>query len=172
MALDHFSSPNLPIAPKTYDQGYFNQLIRSIGSFFKVIDSKAGITTDSLTGKTLYTPTNALTLANGSNDDVQIPISTFLRVEGPTGAFGITGLKVGVAPSDPQTHLRAIDGWQLTIYNPTAYAMTIYNENGSSIAENRILTNTGTDLVTTGAGAVSMIYSIYDSRWIVTSFQG
>jgi hypothetical protein len=49
--------------------------------------------------------------------------------------------------------------------------MTIYNQNAGSSAENRIITGTGANIVTTGSGAVSLIYLVDDSRWFVLSNQ-
>jgi len=75
---------------------------------------------------------------------------------GPSAVFNITGIRDGA------------DGKIAILYNTTAYAMTITN-NATSTAANRILTNTGSDVATTGTGIVSLIYSITDSRWILLS---
>jgi hypothetical protein len=65
----------------------------------------------------------------------------------------------------------ALDGQEVVLYNSTAYAMTITNQSASSTAPNRIITNTGADIVTTGSGAVTLVYSQADARWVVISAQ-
>lgn len=95
-----------------------------------------------------------LTLGNGDVHNV-IPNGKIIRITGPSGAFGITGFAGG------------IDGQTIVVMNTTAQNMTIYNANAGSSTANRILCNTGADIVTTGAGAVTMTYSAADSRWIV-----
>lgn len=99
---------------------------------------------------------SVVTATLGNGDVHNVPANgRFIRITGPTGAFGITGFAGG------------IDGQTITILNTTAQAMTIYNANAGSATENRILCNTGADLVTTAAGSVTMTYSSTDSRWIV-----
>jgi hypothetical protein len=51
------------------------------------------------------------------------------------------------------------DGRVVILYNTTVQHMTI-TDDATSTAENRILTNTGADVVTTGTGIVSLIYSV------------
>ena len=100
----------------------------------------------------------AKTLANGDNNDVAIADVSFVSVTGPTADFAITG----IVP-------KAISGQLLFLYHLTAFNMTIRNESASSAAANRILTLTGADWVSTGPGAVIMLYSAGSSRWIVLS---
>ena len=78
------------------------------------------------------------------------------RVTGPTGAFSISGI---TKPDNP-------DGRVVILYNTTSQNMTITND-ATSTAANRILTNTGSDVATTGTGIVSLIYSVTDARWIL-----
>lgn len=100
-----------------------------------------------------------LTLVNGANNNVAVTVgATFHLITGPTLIFNISGIVAGP------------DGQRLTIYNPTALAMTINNESGSSTAANRITSNTGADLVTTAAGSIELIYDTSTSRWLVTAF--
>lgn len=164
MAIDQFSSPNLPIAPKTYDQSYFNQLIRSIGSFFKIIDSKAGLTVDSVTTHAFFTQYTNLTLANGANNNIKIPLYTFLRIVGPTSSFDVMGFD-----SSPQNNN---NGRHLILFNSTSQNMTIHNEEIGSAPENRISTMTSTNINISGTGIVYLIYSVADLRWLVISHQG
>lgn len=164
MAIDKFNSPNLPIAPNTYDPGYFNQLIRAIGIFFKVIDSKAGMTVDSVTTHALFTQYVDLTLTNGVNDNIKIPLYTFLRIVGPTSSFDVRGFD-----SSPQNNN---NGRHLILFNSTSQNMTIHDEESTIPAANRISTMTGTNINISGKGIVSFIYSVADLRWLVISHQG
>ncbi len=90
----------------------------------------------------------ALSLGNGgasggANDNISLPyisgttdISSFYRITGPTAVFSIFGLS-------PTT---GSDGQIVTLINTTGKVMTIVN-NGSSIAANGIITQTGANLV-------------------------
>ena len=156
MAFQKFGSPTLPIPPPEYEESYFMNLIRSIGAYFDIHDSKAGLNLDSVISDFIQLPIGALTLSNGANNNVGLPKRSFARITGPSAVFNITGIRDGA------------DGKVAILYNTTAYAMTITN-NATSTAANRILTNTGSDVATTGTGIVSLIYSITDSRWILLS---
>lgn len=98
-----------------------------------------------------------LALVNGANDDIAIGERSFIRITGPTGAFSISSI---ASPAD---------GKLLVIQNTTTQAMTITNAAGTGTAANRILTQSGADMVTTGVGVFLLIYSSPDSRWIVLS---
>ena len=156
MAFQRFSSPTLPTPPEEYEESYFMNLIRSIGAYFDLHDSKAGLNLDSVISDFIQLPIGAMTLTNGANNNVGLPKRSFARITGPSAGFNITGIRDGA------------DGKIAILYNTTAYAMTITN-NATSTAANRILTNTGSDVATTGTGIVSLIYSITDSRWILLS---
>jgi hypothetical protein len=156
MAFQKFSSPTLPTPPLAYEESYFMNLIRSIGAYFDIHDSKAGLNLDSVISDFIQLPIGALTLSNGANSNIALPKKSFARITGPSAVFNITGIQGGA------------DGKIAILYNTTAYAMTITN-NATSTAANRILTNTGSDVATTGTGIVSLIYSITDSRWILLS---
>ncbi len=164
MAFEQFRSPSLPLSPPEYDQGYFNTLVNSITSFFTIIDSKAAINTDKVITNTLQLPIGAVTLANGANNNVASPGRSFIRITGPTGVFNITGFTAPI--KSPVTNP---DGTVLVVYNATSQNMTITNDSSSSTAANRILTNTGSDVATTGTGVIICIYSVTDSRWIMIS---
>ena len=156
MAFQSHKSPNLPVPPSEYDNGYFFQLIRSIGSYFSIHDSKAGLSLDSVVTDVIQLPIGSFTASNGANNNITLPNKSFIRVTGPTGAFSITGI---TKPANP-------DGRVVILYNTTSQNMTITND-ATSTAANRILTNTGSDVATTGTGIVSLIYSVTDARWIL-----
>ena len=156
MAFQRFSSPTLPTPPPDYEESYFMNLIRSIGAYFDIHDSKAGLNIDSVISDFIQLPIGAMTATNGANNNVGLPKKSFARITGPSAVFSITGIRDGA------------DGKIAILYNTTAYAMTI-THNATSTAANRILTNTGSDVATTGTGIVSLIYSVTDSRWILLS---
>ena len=156
MAFQSHKSPNLPVPPSEYDNGYFFQLIRSIGSYFSIHDSKAGLSLDSVVTDVIQLPIGSFTASNGANNNITLPNKSFIRVTGPTGAFSITGI---TKPANP-------DGRVVILYNTTSQNMTITND-ATSTAANRILTNTGSDVATTGTGIVSLMYSVTDARWIL-----
>mgnify|MGYP006405485343 FL=1 len=156
MAFQSHKSPNLPVPPSEYDNGYFFDLIRSIGSYFSIHDSKAGLSLDSVVADVIQLPIGSFTASNGANNNITLPNKSFIRVTGPTGAFSISGI---TKPDNP-------DGRVVILYNTTSQNMTITN-NATSTAANRILTNTGSDVATTGTGIVSLIYSVTDARWIL-----
>lgn len=163
MAFDKFASPVLPVPPKEYSYSYFSQFVRAVTTFMKINDARTGINATSLTGNILKTPVGEYTAVNGSNNDIGPPLATFVRISGPTSAFTITGV-ASAARGIP-------DGRLLYLFNSTAQNMTIANESASSTAENRIITGSGGNIVTTGTGTVQMIYSPPDSRWIVIATQ-
>mgnify|MGYP001591730221 CR=1 FL=1 len=99
----------------------------------------------------------AFTAVNGSNNNINIGGTSFIRITGPTAAFSITGIAGGV------------DGKVVILYNATTYNMTIANENTNSTTTNRITTLSGSGISTTGVGAITLIYDSTASRWIVTS---
>ncbi len=95
-----------------------------------------------------------VTFANGTNSNVSVGGYSFIRIVGPTGPFSVTGLSGGV------------DGKIVILYNTTTQNMTITND-ATSTAANRIYTMSGANVVTTGTGTITMIYSTTDQRWIV-----
>ena len=156
MAFQGFRSPTLPTPPEEYEEPYFMALIRSLGAYFDLHDSKAGLNVDSIISDFIQLPIGAMTLSNGANNNVGLPKKSFARITGPSGAFSVSGIRDGA------------DGKIAILYNTTAQHMTI-THNATSTAANRIFTNTGSDVVTTGTGIVSLIYSVTDSRWILLS---
>ena len=156
MAFQSHRSPNLPVPPREYDERYFLNLIRSIGLYFNVQDSKAGLSVDSIVSDVIQLPFGSFVASNDVNSNIALPNKSFIRITGPTGAFSISGI---AKPDNP-------DGRVVILYNTTSQHMTI-TDDATSTAANRILTNTGADVVTTGTGIVSLIYSVTDARWIL-----
>lgn len=99
-------------------------------------------------------------LANGSNAGVDPTTYSFLRItSGPSAAFSINGIAGGV------------DGRILYLYNATGQNMTLAHDSGiDPTAANRIKSNTGADLVSTGNATATLIYDGAESRWIVMSW--
>jgi hypothetical protein len=157
VAFDNFTSPNLPAPPKEYSFEYFNQLVRSLGNYFRVHDSRAPMNFGVVTTDMLRLSTFDLNLTTSVNNNVLAPIASFFRITSPSQSFTITGLDHGS------------DGRVVMLYNATPYNMTIANQSGNSAAKNQIITNTGADITTTGSGVVTMIYCVKSIRWIVTA---
>ena len=161
MAFQQHKSPNLPAPPNNYDFRYFFDLIRSIGLYFNIHDSRAGLNLDSVVADVIQLPIGSFAASNGANSNIALPNKSFIRVTGPTGAFNITGI---TKPTNP-------DGRVVILYNTSNDGATVQNmtitNNATSTAANRILTNTGADVVTTGTGIVTLIYSVTDARWIL-----
>lgn len=108
---------------------------------------------------TLSVKVATIDLDNGPNNDINIGDATFVRIEGPTNTFNITSI---AGPTDGRT---------VTLYNTTNNTMQINNASANGgTATNRILTMNNT-LATSGQGTVTLVYSLEDKRWIVTSFQ-
>jgi hypothetical protein len=83
--------------------------------------------------------------------------NSFVKLNAISGAVTITGITNGV------------DGLHLWIYNPSANNVTLAHESASSTAANRIRTNTGSNVATTGEGTFHLIYDTGQSRWILDS---
>lgn len=108
----------------------------------------------SVNGGLNYTQ-QAVTLPNGLTSDWAVPDRVYLRITGPTAAFAIGGFQtIG-------------DGRMLILQNATTQDMTITNEDLATAAAHRIQTGTGGDLVMSGRGTTSFLYSVLDARWIV-----
>lgn len=98
-------------------------------------------------------------LSNGANDNISASNTSFLYITGPSSAFTVGGFTDGQ------------NGKRLVVYNSTAQNMTIENEETSSTAANRILTPIGTDMVTSGVGAIELIYNSAASRWLLINYE-
>ncbi len=64
MAMQKFTSPNLPLPPNQYDPQYFNMLIRSLNAYFQQAGSTTPVVFDSITLTNL--PTSSVGLRSGS----------------------------------------------------------------------------------------------------------
>jgi hypothetical protein len=91
---------------------------------------------------------------SSTNTALSIGSFSFIRLT-PTAAFSIAGVAGGV------------DGKIVVLFNEGTFNMTILNESATATAANRIECLTGANIVTTGQGTVTMMYSAADSRWIV-----
>lgn len=100
-----------------------------------------------------------LSLSNGLNSNITLGAAESLKsITGPTAAFSVGGFTNPVA------------GKVLILFNTVAQNMTVVNEDASSTAANRIRTNTGADVATTGVGIAMFVY--LSSRWTLISIQG
>lgn len=106
--------------------------------------------------RSLVTSKGTVTAANGLNSNIAMPSNESVRLDGPSAAFSLGGFTAGV------------DGQPLYIYNTTAQAMTIVNEDASSTAANRIKTLTGANVtLRTGTSYASFEYDGTDARWVL-----
>lgn len=154
MAFNRFKSPALPLPPKTYDFAYFNQLVRSLNTFFTVGDAGAGVHHSNMSTTQLKLPIGALVLAAGNNDNIQPLANTFLRITAP-GNFAVRGIN-----STPQNEN---DGRVIILLNASGYTMSIHNEEAAVSAKKRIVTGAGGASI--NASRAVLIYSVTDSRW-------
>ena len=85
-----------------------------------------------------------------------------MRVNATSTAFlGITGIANGT------------DGRELTLVNASStQSFTLFNQNASSTAANRIITGTGLDLSLAGDASVNLAYDAVASRWRVIGGSG
>jgi hypothetical protein len=102
----------------------------------------------------LKLPVGALVLSAGNNDNIQPLANTFLRITAP-GNFAVRGIN-----STPQNEN---DGRVIILLNASGYTMTIYNNQASVSAKNRI--DTGGGAASISASRAVLIYSVTDSRW-------
>jgi hypothetical protein len=145
-----------------------NRLVRTDGTDTKKAQGSAVGCDDSgnLTGVggvtmagSLVNTEGALSLVNGANTDIVLPVGRFITITGPSGAFSVNGF------ASP------VDGREIVLYNSVAQDMTISND-ATSAAANRILTLTGSDVALTGVCVAKFTYSAVSSRWILTGTQG
>ena len=95
--------------------------------------------------------------AGGTNNNIAIGTSSFVRLSGPTGAYSISGVSGGV------------NGKIVILYNSTSYDLFINHESGSSVAANRIWCSDNASKTIKSKGCASLIYSSTDNRWILFS---
>lgn len=143
----------LPLAPEVYDQTNEQRARSTIEE--RVLDLENFAYQILTTYGTLSLGETTATLSTGANDNVALGYATYVRIEGPAGAFNISGIQQGER------------GRIMFLRNTTANAMTINNESGSSDAGNRVVTQTGADYVSTGGGSVVLVYDSLDERWYI-----
>lgn len=171
MAFENYKSPRVPAPPDQYNQGYFSQLVRNLTTFFNVVDSNNGLTTDRISSNILRLPCTDLEITATINNNLKIPEYSFIRLIDGTGLaanFTITGFDSGYTAT-AQASTFNNDGRMLLLHNATSYNMTLDRESGSSNAYNRIETHTGGNL--TNTEFVTLIYSVKDLRWLVAAHQ-
>lgn len=74
MALKEFAPPALPLPPADYDQQYFNQLVRSLNTYFRQAGSTTPIVVDSITLNDLPTSSAGLPAGSVWNDSGTLKI--------------------------------------------------------------------------------------------------
>ena len=90
----------------------------------------------------------AITLANGANQNVALPANSGTLVSNaPTGVYSIGGLQGGHA------------GRELLLVNYTSFAMTLKHQDAGSTAANRFTLAGSADRVVPALGAVRLVYS-------------
>jgi hypothetical protein len=149
----------LPLASEKYERANEQQTRKILED--RLYDLEAQIQAFRTTFGTLRLNDGDITLVNGANSDISLGYATYVRVGGPSGSFSVSGFVGGEL------------GRFLVLRNTTAQQMTITNDATSS-AINRIYTNTGGDVVLTGAGGSVAVF-IYDAtatRWILIATQG
>lgn len=147
----------IALAPEAYDQSNEQRARTTIEERLSDLESSIyGLRT---TYGTISIGQETVTLANGANNNIAPGYATFVRIAGPTAVFSITGILQGEL------------GRLIMLRNTVGYAMTIANESGSSDAENRIITQTGSDFVTTTEGSVILVYDSTSERWILIASQ-
>lgn len=99
----------------------------------------------------------ALTLANGANQNVAMPTNAGTLISNaPTGAYNIGGLQGGHA------------GRRITLVNYTGFAMTLNHQDAGSTAANRFTLASSANKVVPTLGGVELVYStIGGGAWFV-----
>jgi hypothetical protein len=121
MALKQFTSPSLPLAPNTYDQEHFNQVIRALNVYFSQLNSTTPIVIDSLT--MLALPTTALNQRVGTvyNDGGFLKIVLANTISGVVGAVNL----VGIAPTVNNTTVAITPAVRAVIITGIAPTITV-----------------------------------------------
>lgn len=100
----------------------------------------------------------AITLVNGSNDNLTLPTSSFVEFTGPTAAFNITGIAGGV------------DGAIINfLYLGTQLFALTHQQ--TSVAANQIYNPTGTHEATIGPCAGTLQYNSNLARWVIVNMK-
>ncbi len=90
---------------------------------------------------------------------------SYYRIASPVADFSITSLTV-----TPAVGLTSPDGRIVTLYNSTAFAMTLSNEDVSAAAAERIITGTNANLNIGAGGSATFVYNTIDNRWVVKDY--
>lgn len=176
MAFDKHKAPTLPLPPAQYSAPYFTQLLRTIGSYFNIIDSKTPITTDNLTTNILNLKIGKYVASNGSNNNIVLPStgvnkgSSFVRITGPTSGFTITGIETRISTqTNNYGSYEVQDGHVLILYNTTNNQMSLHNLSPSSAQQNQIICG-GANINVSSQSSALLIYSVLDNSvgaWIL-----
>ena len=97
--------------------------------------------------------------ATGNQDDVVLGSRAAVRYSG-AGIATFTGIAGGT------------DGRIVYVHNDSASALTLANQNTSSIASNRIITGTGSDLTVAAGSSIVMQYDPIEEKWRVVGGSG
>ena len=112
----------------------------------------------------------AVTCANGNNNHtLERRGASFLRITGPSGPFAIGGFSLEAAG------FQATDGTELTVYNSTAFPMTINYGDPRAAANCGIRTPTGNNVTLAAGFGGSSARFVYDAsfpQWILVSTTG
>jgi hypothetical protein len=112
----------------------------------------------------------AVTCVNGNNNHtLDRRAASFIRITGPTAAFAIGGFTLDAGG------FKGTDGTELTLYNATAFPMTINAGDPSAAANCGIRTPSGNNLVLAAGFGGSSARFIYDAafpQWILVSHSG
>jgi hypothetical protein len=76
MALKSFAPPTLPLPPAEYTPQYFDQLVRSLNTYFRQVGSTTPIVVDSITLNNLPTSATGLPVGSVWNDTGTLKIVT------------------------------------------------------------------------------------------------
>ena len=112
----------------------------------------------------------AVTCVNGNNNHtLDRRTASFIRITGPTAAFAIGGFTLDAGG------YKGTDGTELTVYNATAFPMTINASDSSAATNCGIRTPSGSNLVLAAGFGGSSARFVYDAgfpQWILVSHTG
>jgi hypothetical protein len=117
-------------------------------------------TTLDINGSIAFREGTARNITTATTNDLVIDSMSHYRITTSlTAAFTITGFTNGQ------------NGRVLTLYNATAYNMTLAHQT-TSIAANQIITGTGANIVIGAGGTATLQYNATLSRWLCTGTTG
>lgn len=112
----------------------------------------------------------AIACVNGDNNHtLSRGNSTYIRITGPTGAFAIGGFSITPKAA------ALMNGTEVTVWNTTAFAMTINNGDASATASCNIRTLSGGNIVQSasfGGGSARFVYDSSFAQWVCHQFSG